>query len=216
MTKGQEFSKVFANKFTERMVTHDPNTNQEVISKELLDLSEFDWLGDSVPEEKVYQFRSLLFYRGLVILPIYGYGAVERVAVPPAEEIVTFTESNIDPVRIDSLLSQLHWQTGERVRHVDGIYQLEDIQLHNGCASAFRLQAEHGTIAQWFPVNELHRTFFTGDGVVILAGLHKGQTGFVLREENGLLHVLVTADDDDVSGSAMPYILPEFILFARS
>ena len=50
----------------------------------------------------------------------------------------------------------------------------------------------------------------------ILAGLHKGRTGFVLREENGLLHVLVTADDDDVSGSAMPYILPEFILFARS
>jgi len=38
----------------------------------------------------------------------------------------------------------------------------------------------------------------------------------VLREENGLLHVLVTADDDNVSGSAMPYILPEFILFARS
>jgi hypothetical protein len=145
MTKGQEFSEVFANKFTERMVTHDPNTNQEVISKELLDLSEFDWLGGSVPEEKVYQFQGLLFYRGLVILPIYGYGAVERVAVPPAEEIVTFAESNIDPVRIDSLLSQLHWQTGERVRHVDGIYQLEDIQLHNGCASAFRLQAEHGT-----------------------------------------------------------------------
>jgi ribosomal protein L24 len=46
-----------------------------------------------------------------------------------------------------------------------------------------------------FPLNELHRACFVGDWVVILAGLHKGQAGSILHEENGLLQILIATDD---------------------
>jgi hypothetical protein len=105
-------------------------------------MTEFDWVEGRLTQRNVYQFEGELFYCGLAILPIYRYSAVERVVVPSSREVIAFAESHIDSVGIDSLLSQLHWQEGDRVRCVDGVYQLADIQLYRGCASAFKLPAE--------------------------------------------------------------------------
>jgi hypothetical protein len=48
--------------------------------------------------------------------------------------------------------------------------------------------------------------------VVILAGLHKGQVGSVLREENGLLQIMIAANDV-VSKLTTQHMLLEFMLF---
>jgi hypothetical protein len=188
ITDGHDLPEVLTSKFPKRVTDGG-------LSKAFLDLANFDWVEGPRTRESLYLFKGQMFYRGLAILPIYGYGAVETVAVPPSEEVVAFAESHINPVKINSLLSQLYWQEGDRVRRADGIYQLADIQLQENCVSAFRLPTEPNPIAQLFPPNELRRTFFAGDGVIILAGLHKARTGSVLREENGLLHILITADD---------------------
>jgi len=188
---GKGFDVVFANKFAER------DANGDVLSKAYL--SEFDWVeSKTLPHESLHLFQGKLFYRGLLILPVYGYGSVERVAVPPANEVIAFAESHIDPIVIDRLLSQLHWQSGDRVRRAHETYQLESIQLEHGCVSGFRLPAEPQPMIQELRANELRRSFRVGDRAIVLAGLHKGRTGWVLHEEHGLLF-LITDDGGDVS-----------------
>lgn len=210
---GKGFDEVFANRFAEREVILDPDTNRNVLSKAYLDLSEFDWVeSKTLPHESWHLFRGKLFYRGLLILPVYGYGSVERVAVPPANEVIAFAESHIDPIAINRLLSQLHWQIGDHVRRADETYQLENIQLEHGCVSAFRLPAEPQPIVQELRANELRRSFRAGDGAIVLAGLHKGRTGLVLREEHGMLFLVITDNGDDVSNLSVHCHLTTFSL----
>jgi len=119
----------------------------------------------SIPQENIYQFDQQLFYRGLLVLPIYSYGAVENVAVPAIDEVVPFAESGIDPVRINSLLSQLHWQAGDCVSHAHELFKLEDVQMDKESVSAFRVQVEEKIdTTLLLPMKELRRKFFAGDG----------------------------------------------------
>jgi hypothetical protein len=161
------------------------------------DLAGFDWADlPIVPGDSVYRFDGQLFYRGLLLLPLLAFDTVTVVTAPTSHEIIPFAQSNIDPLHIDSLLSQLHWQPGDRVSRGDDIYKLEDVQLENGCVLAFPLQfqpTEEPAIVQ-IPIDELQRRFFVGDAVVVLAGVHQGATGSVLSEEDGILNLL-TGDD---------------------
>jgi hypothetical protein len=149
-----------------------------------------------------YHLGGKVFYCGLLILPIYGYGAVEGVVVSSANEIVTFAESNIDSIAINRLLSQLHWQVGDHFRQGDQTYQLEDIQLEHGRVSVFQLPGRLQPMVLSLAANELRRSFRVGDRVVVLAGLNKGRIGFVLREHYGRLFILITDDGSEVSNLA--------------
>jgi hypothetical protein len=197
LAEEEDFINAFADKYAYRVVTQDPNTKERVVSRVPLNLDSFDWANSPIPQENVYQFDDHLFYRGLLILPIYSYGAVEKIEVPPVDEVIPFAESGIDPLRINRLLSQLHWQAGDHVSRADALYELVDIQLELGTVSAFEVQYSRiemrtmGSIP--LPLNELQRKFMSGDGVIVVAGSHKGLTGLVLREGDGICHVL--ADD---------------------
>jgi hypothetical protein len=198
---GKGFGELFMNRFAEWEDARDSDTDE--ISMVRLDLVEFNWVDGKIqPHESLYIFDGKVFYSGLYILPIYGYGAMEGVVVPPANEIVAFAESNIDSNAINPLLSQLHWQVGDRVRQGDQIYQLEDIQLKLGCISVFERTGELQPMVQSLVANELRRSFRAGDRVVVLAGLHKERTGFVLREQYGILFILITDDGSEVSNLA--------------
>lgn len=195
-----DFINIFADKYANQASGPDANTNNPVA----LDLPSFDWADVLISGENVYQFDQQLFYRGLLILPIYSYGAVEVVAVPPIDEVVPFAESGIDPGRINSLLSQLHWRAGDRVGRAHELFILDDIQMDKESVSAFRV--EEIDIALLLPMKELRRKFFAGDGVIVIAGSHKGQIGTVLHEEDGVLHVLT--DDLGNYVSAVNYSVP--------
>jgi len=54
-------------------------------------------------------------------------------------------------------------------------------------------------MAQLLPLNSLQRKFSVNDGVLIVAGVHKGLTGSVLRDDGGILHVLTDKDGSYVS-----------------
>ena len=183
-----DFINIFADKYANQAASPDANTNNPVA----LDLPGFNLADVLIPQENVYQFNDQqLFYRGLLVLPIYSYGAVEIVAVPAIDEVVPFAESGIDPVRINSLLSQLHWQPGDCVSRAHELFKLEDIQMDKESVSAFRMQVEEKIdTTLLLPMKELQRKFFAGDRVIVIAGSHKGQLGTVLREEDAILHVL--------------------------
>ena len=54
-------------------------------------------------------------------------------------------------------------------------------------------------LVELVPVCKFQTKFFGGNGVVIMAGLHKGVTGTVLREADGLLYILTSKDGHYVS-----------------
>lgn len=54
-------------------------------------------------------------------------------------------------------------------------------------------------LVELVPVCEFQTKFFGGDGVVIVAGLHKGVTGTVLHEADRLLYILTGKDSHYVS-----------------
>lgn len=207
---------IFADKFAERVVTHDPNTDERVVTKVPLDLTGFDWSDMPLSEESIHQFDGQLFYRGLLILPIYAYGAVDKVVVPPVADLIPFAESYIDSVRVNPLLSQLHWRGGDRVSRPDGLYLLKDIQLESGYVSVINVanipqptegMTQDDPLVELLPAHEFRQKFFDGDGVVVVAGLHKGVTGTVLREAGGLLYVLTGKDGLYVSTLVTQYLL---------
>lgn len=207
---------IFADKFAERLVTRNPDTNKRVVTHVPLDPTGFKWLGMPTPKENVYQFDKQLFYQGLLILPIYAYGAVEKVVIPPVDELIPFAESCVDSVWINCLLSQLHWQRGDRVNRPDGLYLLKDIQLERGYISVVNFEnipnpAERMTqdepLVELHPAHEFRQKFIGGDGVIIVAGSHKGVTGTVLCEADGLLRVLTGKDGRYVSTLITRYLL---------
>lgn len=53
---------IFADKFTERVVTYNSNTNKRVVREVPLDLTGFDWSDMPTSEENIYQFDGQLFY----------------------------------------------------------------------------------------------------------------------------------------------------------
>jgi len=193
------------------VVTRDPDTNKRVVSLvhyDLVGFGKFHWAVTPVTGENIYQFGGQVFYRGLLILPIYSYGVVERVTVPPVDQVIPFTESNIDPVHINRLLSQLHWRIGDRVARADGLYELQDIQMDIGLAACILIAKTNSATAsmvQLFCPNELRRKFLAGDDVVVVAGLHKGLTGSVLNDDEGILRVLMDKSGTYVSTSGSTY-----------
>jgi hypothetical protein len=198
----QGFVTIFADKFANQVVTRDPDSNEKVVSRVPLDLADFDWVNIPTSEQIAYQFEGHLFYHGLLILPIYSYGGVQEIKIPPVYELIPFAESCIDPVHIDPLLSQLHWQTGDRVSYFDIPYKLQDIQIDRGSASVAYLPTGETTRPSpliELPLKDLRRIFLSGDVVAVVAGLHKGLTGSVLRNEDGVLHILTDNDGHYVS-----------------
>lgn len=199
-----DFTRFCVDTFVEEVATRDPDTNLIVMQKLSLDSGSFH-LADISPRGTIHQFKGRFFYCGLQLLPIYAYRGVERLVVPPVDEIIPFAESCIDSVRINRLLSQLHWQLGDRVSHTSGIFQLEDIQLAAGFVSAVKIQhpPTEETAPRLAPVllpaNDLCRVFLSGDGVVAVAGPHKGVTGSVLRVEGGIVHLLTDDHGNYVS-----------------
>lgn len=177
-------------------VLQDLLVNQ-VTAHDSPDLAGFDWADlPIVPGASVYQFDGQLFYRGLLLLPLWAFDTVTVVTAPTSDEIIPFAQSHIDPLHIDNLLSQLHWRPGDRVSRGDDIYKLEDVQLDNGSvlASPVQFQPTEELAMVQIPMDELQRRFFIGDAVVVLAGVHQGATGSVLSEEDGILNLL-TGDD---------------------
>ena len=198
----QGFITIFADKFANQVVTCDPDSNKQVVSRVPLDLADFDWVNIPTSEQIAYQFEGHLFYHGLLILPIYSYGGVQEIKIPPVYELIPFAESCIDPVHIDPLLSQLHWQTGDRVSYFDIPYKLQDIQIDRGSASVAYLPTGEMTQPSplmELPLKDLRRIFLSGDVVAVVAGLHKDLTGSVLRNEDGVLHILTDNDGHYVS-----------------
>jgi len=200
----QGFITVFADKFANQVVTRDPDNNEQVVSRVPLDLADFEWANIPTSEQIAYQFKGHLFYHGLLILAVYSYGIVQEVKVPPVFELIPFAESWIDSVHINPLLSQLHWQAGDRVSHGDISYKLHDIQIESGSASVVSIYLPTGETTRpspliQLPLKELRRDFLSGDGVAVVAGSHKGLTGSVLRNEFGVLHILTDNDGHYVS-----------------
>lgn len=212
----KDLLKNFAKIFDERVVTRDPVTNKRVMSlihHDVVELGEFHWAVTPVAGEKIYQFEGQVFYRGLLILPIYSYGVVERVAIPPVDQVIPFAESEIDPVHINLLLSQLHWQIGDRIAHPDGVYTLQDIQMDVGSASCYPLLIGglNPASERLFPLNELRRKFIAGDDVVVVAGQHKGVIGTVLNHDDRFLRVLADKDGTYVSTVLVVLILGSWL-----
>jgi hypothetical protein len=206
----KDLLKIFNEKFAKQVVTWDPNTNKQVISlvhHDLVGYGKFEWAVIPVAGENIYQFGEQVFYHGLLILPIYSYGVIERVAVPPTDQVIPFAESHIDPARINPLLSQLHWQIRDSIAHADDLYKLQDIQMDIHSASCYpcMLSGETNAASVSFHLNELRLRFLAGDNVVVVAGLHKGLTGTVLNDNDGILRMLVDKDGTYVS---TVYVVP--------
>jgi hypothetical protein len=166
------------------------------------DLARFNWADLPINNgDPIYQFDNQLFYRSLLLLPLSAFANVDVVAVPPSYEIILFAQSCIDPPRIDSLLSQLHWQPGDRVSRGDDLYQLEDVQLDDSfvLAALLRSQSTKEPPSKKFSIKELQRRFVVGDYVIVLAGTCKGMTGSVLTERDGALDILTNDDGTYVS-----------------
>jgi hypothetical protein len=167
--------------------------------KQFSDLARFNWANlPIINGDPIYQFDGQLFYRGLLLLPLSAFATVDVVTVPPSHEIILFAQSCIDPPRIDSLLSQLHWQAGDRVSRGDDLYQLEDVQLHDGSVLASPLRSQ-STKMEKIPVEELQQRFAVGDYVIVLAGICEGMTGSVLSKGHGTLDILTNDDGTYVS-----------------
>jgi len=78
----QGFITIFADKFANQVVTRDPDSNEQVVSRVPLDLTDFEWVNIPTSEQIAYQFEGHLFYHGLLILPIYSYGGVQEIKSP--------------------------------------------------------------------------------------------------------------------------------------
>lgn len=164
-------------------------------------LARFNWADlPIINGDSIYQFDGQLFYRGLLLLPLSAFATVDVVAVPPSHEIILFAQSCIDPPCIDGLLSQLHWQAGDRVSRGDDLYQLEDVQLDEGSVLASPLGSQSTKeLMVKIPIKELQRRFVVGDYVMVLVGMCKGMTGLVLASGDGTLDILTNDDGTYVS-----------------
>jgi ribosomal protein L24 len=129
------------------------------------------------PHREAYEFRGALYWRGLDFLPFHAYNDLEPSTTYRAADIIPFAESLIDPGPIDALLSRLHWQEGDLVRHIkyNTEYRIVDVQAAIGTVI---LSNEKG-IAPLL-ISEVRRHFKLGDELVVLAGRHKGETGQVV------------------------------------
>jgi hypothetical protein len=148
---------IFSKQFAQRVVIRDPSMNEPVMSRLPLDLTEFEW-ADPIARDTIYQFERNLFYRGLLILPIYGYGTMEEIPLPTVDDLILFAESNIDTICINRLLSQLLWQPGDTVCRGNERYEVVDIQVGHGSVSVREAQylsspVDHPTLQ--LPINEL-------------------------------------------------------------
>ena len=97
---------------------------------------------------------------------------MEKIARPSINEVILFAESEIDPLCINRLLLQLHWQARDHVSRADALYELVDIQLELGTVSTFEVQylIEGRTMGSIpLPLNELRCKFMSGDGVIVVA-----------------------------------------------
>jgi len=191
----RDFITLCEGRYAEKVSTRNPDTNEVVTTRVPLDLSSFSVV-DIPPQVSIYEFDGQLFYCGLLLLPIYAYRTVERVQVPPIDQVIPFAESFIDSNRINPLLSQLHWKPGDRVIRGGELYELAEIQLAARSVSAFEIQhlqseeAAPNPTPILLPMNELRRKFLPGDGVIVVAGLYKRLEGLVLNVEGGILHIL--------------------------
>lgn len=191
----RDFASICKDLFFRRVCTHNPDTQEQVLSDEPVDFSSFDWAPGPIYQETAYLYKGHLFYRGLLIQIVHSYCAMEKVTVPAVDDVVLFAESGVDSARSGRLLSQLHWQIGDRVCHAEVLYSLTGIEIERGSVSAIRITDPPSPLEIELNIDEVQRIFFLGDGVVVLAGLHKGLTGLVLREDDGILHILTNNDD---------------------
>jgi hypothetical protein len=172
---------------------------EEELHIDLEDFIVLNHLGSAVGvRQEIHKFRRKFYFHGLCILPIYAYGAVEPSTTRTASEITPFAESYIDPGPVDAILSQLHWQAGDRVLHVadNSVYQIADVQL---VSESVTLTCPDGVIH--LPPLQLRRHFKLGDDLVVLAGSGKGRTGQVVFIGTDLVTIL-TSDSDGTQVSS--------------
>jgi hypothetical protein len=202
-----DFIHIVHEKFANKVVVRDPSSSKGRASARLpFQLDELIWANGDMRPGNIYKFKGQIFYCGLLVLPIYSYGAVQPVPIPPVNEIIPFAESCIDPDIVDRLLGQLHWQIGDRLSRADGVYKVTDIHVESGTVSVVNVPfppVEETTrgypLIITLTMSELQRKFLSGDGVVVVAGYYKGLTGSVLHDEQGILHVLTEDDGTYVS-----------------
>src|ERR1700683_3552839 len=75
--------RIFKDKFTNKVVTYNPNSKGHIVLWLPLRLDDFAWVASNMPPGNIFQFQGQLFCCGLLILPIYLYGAMQTSHFSP-------------------------------------------------------------------------------------------------------------------------------------
>lgn len=115
-----------------------------------INCNELIWAGK--PSLPVYEFKGDFFWKGLLLMPIYHYGLVDRAVISYSkEELLPFVEANIFPGIFGTLLSQLHWKRGDKIVEVSHhesadptfqaiVFEINEILLEQGVVWATPIQ----------------------------------------------------------------------------
>ena len=125
--------------------------------------------------ECIYLYRKRYYFCGLLILPLYGCGALEPVPVPSTLPMIPFAESKIDSLHIDPIFSQSLWQEGDCLSDSNDIpHTISSINAFERTV-AVRLVYDIDEIGiTVVPMQDMQRRFHIGDEVIVSAGPNKG------------------------------------------
>lgn len=145
--------------------------------------------------ECIYLYRKRYYFRGLLILPLYGCGALEPVPIPSTLPMFPFAESKIDSLHIDPVFSQSLWQEGDRLSDSNDIpHTISSINAFERTVAVRLVYDIDGIGITVVPMQDMRRRFRIGDEVIVSAGPNKDRYGFVVIEVDNELTIF--ADND--------------------
>ena len=104
------------------------------------------------------------------------------------------------------MFSVLHWKHGDRIKFQNETYLLEGLKIDEGSVTGRRINLrfsedpvhEQSQVDIPMSVHDVDRIFCVGDGVEVIAGNYKGQTGTVIGEEGGCLTIWTTFSKESI------------------
>lgn len=200
------FSKAFANKFRLPKISRCPDTALKVEVVEM-DTKTFDWAFAPTNEYIVYEYLGGFYLYGLRILPIFSPNTLQPLPVPPlGDELQSFVDSHVHRASVHRLFSVLHWKHGDRIKFQNETYLLEGLKIDEGSVTGRKINLrfsedpvhEQSQVDVPMSVHDVDRIFCVGDGVEVIAGNYKGQTGTVIGEEGGCLTIWTTFSEESI------------------
>ena len=199
------FSKAFSKQFRLPKISRHTNTELKVEVVKM-NTEMFDWAFTPANDYIVYEYLGRFYLHGLCILPIFSPDSLWLISVPPlGDELHSFIDSYLHRASIHRLFSILHWKHGDRIAFQSEMYLLGELKLDEGSVTGRKMNTMFsGEAYGWSQVNipmsvhNVDHIFHVGDGIQVIVGNYKGQTGMVIGEEDGCLTVWTTLSEENM------------------